>query len=294
MQRFSRHCFLLSVMLTPVLLVAPLAARTPQAEAALARARAGDIDRAVELAEFATQAAPRDADAWFVQGQILCSQAQSGSKLKALGRARRCRDAFVQAVALDPVSFDANVGLMQFFLQAPGIAGGDDGKGNAVIAATRARAPALHAFLMGLKASMAKDLKTTEQQYLRAVHLAPDEARYRSSLVAGYAAEKRYADAFGTVDAGLARKPEDALLRFQLARTAAVSGQRLDEGLGHLDALAAQASLPPTVSRGGIAFRRGMLLAKLGRKPEARVAYVAAKRFDARLAREVDPELAKL
>ncbi|MEO6064860.1 MAG: hypothetical protein ABIP49_03630 [Lysobacterales bacterium] len=294
MQRLASQGLLLCAMLAPVLLVAPLAARTPQAEAALARARAGDIDRAVELAETATQAAPRDADAWFVQGQILCSQAQSGSKLKALGRARHCRDAFVQAVALDPLSFDANVGLMQFFLQAPGIAGGDDDKGNAVIAATRVRAPALHAFLEGLKASMAKDLKTTEQQYLRAVQLAPDEARYRSSLVAGYTSQKRYADAFGTVDAGLARKPEDVLLRFQLARTAAISGQRLDESLAHLDALAAQASLPPTVSRAGIAFRRGMILAKLGRTSEARVAYAAARRFDARLAGEIDPELAKL
>lgn len=271
-----------------------LLARTQQTEAAMKLARTGDVDGAVELIEKATRAAPGDADAWTTQGSLLCSQAQIGSKLKAIGRAKRCRDAFARAVALDPVSLDANVGLMQFYYGAPGFAGGDKAKGDAVIEATRQRAPGLHALMLGQKASMAKDAPTAERQYQRAVALAPTDVRMHSTLIASYASQKKYPQAFAAVGAGLARLPNDPTLRFHFARTAALSGQQLPQALAHLDALAGINPLPPTISRAGISFRRGMILARLGRADEARIAYLAARKFDSRLAREIDPELAKL
>jgi len=271
-----------------------LLARTPQTETAMRAARNGDLDGAVELIEKATRAAPRDVDAWMTQGSLLCSQAQIGSKLKAIGRAKRCRDAFAQAVELDPVHLEANVGLMQFYYGAPGFAGGDKAKGDAVIEATRQRAPSLHALMLGQKAAMAKDVATAEREYKRAVALAPTDMRMHSTLIGSYASQKKYPQAFAAVDAGLAKLPNDPTLRFQFARTAAMSGQQLPQALAHLDAIAGINPLPLTISRAGIAFRRGMILAQLGRVPEARTAYLAAKKFDARLAREVDPELAKL
>ncbi len=269
-------------------------ARSPQTEAALRSARAGDIDRAVEQIEAVSVAAPGDADAWMVRGSLLCSQAQLGSKLKAIGRAKRCRDAFAQAITLDPVNPDANIGLMQFYFGAPGFAGGDKEKGAAVIAATRARAPALHALMLGVKAAMDEDAKSAERHYLRAVALSPKDPRMHAALIAGYASAKFFPQAFAAAQSGLAQLPGDPVIQFQFARTAALSGDRLAEGLAHLDALDKIEPLPTTISRAGIAFRRGMILARLGRKPEARSAYTAAKRFDARIAREVDPELAKL
>ncbi len=271
-----------------------LLARTPQTEAAMKAARAGDLDSAVELVEKATRAAPGDVDAWMTQGSLLCSQAQMGAKLKAIGRAKRCRDAFARAVELDPVNLDGNVGLMQFYYGAPGFAGGDKAKGDAVIEATRQRAPPLHALLLGLKAAMAKDAATAQRQYERAVTLAPTDVRMHSTLIGSYTSQKKYPQAFAAVDAGLAKLPNDPTLRFHFARTAALSGQKLAEGLVHLDAIASLDPLPLTISRAGIAYRRGMILAGLGRGPEARTALLAAKKFDARLAREVDPELAKL
>lgn len=272
----------------------PLQARSAQTEAALGAARAGDPDRAVVSIEASTKASPRDADAWMIQGSLLCSLAQSGSKLKAIGRAKRCRDAFAQAVVFDPVNMDANIGLMQFYYGAPSFAGGDKAKGDAVIEATRATAPALHALMLGIKAVMAKDSRTAERQYLRAVALAPTDARMHTMLISTYASQKAYPQAFAAAQAGFSKLAGDPAIRFQFGRTAAISGQKLAEGLAHLDALAATETLPTTVSRAGIAFRRGMILAQSGRRPEARAAYAAAKKLDVRLAREVDPELAKL
>lgn len=289
-----RSCTPLLLLLGAATASAPLPARSAQTEAALHSARTGDIDRAVEAISLVTAASPRDADAWMVQGSLLCSQAQLGSKLKAIGRAKRCRDAFTKAIAIDPVDLDANVGLMQFYFQAPGIAGGDKKKGDAVIEATRSRAPALNALLLGMKAAMAKDAKTAERQYVRAVALAPTDARMRSTLISSYASAKSFPQAFAAASDGLTAIPGDPVLRFQYARTAAISGKNLEEGLAHLDALGKLEPLPQNLSRAGIAFRRGMILAQLGRKPEARTAYNDAKRFDARVARDVDPELAKL
>ena len=77
------------------------------------------IDRAVELA-------PDNADFRVLQGHVVGRRAQTGSKLKALGRGRKCRECYERALALDPGLVEAYVALINFHLEAPGIVGGDE------------------------------------------------------------------------------------------------------------------------------------------------------------------------
>lgn len=271
------------------------AAHLPAIVQALEVARGGDVDRAVSLSEAAVKSNPRNADAWQVHGSLLCSQAQSGSKLRALGRAHDCRDAFEQAVKLDSSSINANIALVQFYLGAPGFAGGDKKRAAEAIAATRSRSPALHQLLLAIQAGMvSKDQGVALPYYQKAVVLAPDEAVFRTALVATLTGQKKYKDAFRTLDEGLALHPDDAEIRYQFARTASISGQRLDEGLAHLDALARVARLPESVSAAGIAFRRGSILAQSGRLPEGKVDFQRARKLDTRMAKPVEEELARV
>lgn len=57
-------------------------------------------------------------------GQIYGMTAMSGGMMAILKYAPKIKDLFVRAVELDPTSFDARRDLVQYYLQAPGIAGG--------------------------------------------------------------------------------------------------------------------------------------------------------------------------
>ncbi len=283
-----------AIGLSAVLCGSVHAAHLPAIAEALQVARAGDVDRAVGISEAAVTANPGNADAWQVHGSLLCSQAQSGSKLRALGRARDCRDAFERAVKLDGKNVNANVALVQFYLGAPGFAGGDRKRAAEVIAATQVGTPALHELLLAIQADMGKERSTALPHYRKAVALAPGEAAFRSALVATLTASKQYDEAFRVLDAGLALKPSASEIRFQFARTASISGQRLDEGLAHVDALSRLSPLPESVSAAGIAFRRGSILAQKGRLPEGKAELLRAQKLDSRLTKPVEEELARL
>jgi tetratricopeptide (TPR) repeat protein len=57
-------------------------------------------------------------------GQLYGVTAMSGGMMAILKYAPRIKDLFVRAVELDPTSFEARRDLVQYYLQAPGIAGG--------------------------------------------------------------------------------------------------------------------------------------------------------------------------
>jgi tetratricopeptide (TPR) repeat protein len=61
-------------------------------------------------------------------GQAHGVQAQEGSKLKAIFRARRAKKEFEKAVELDSTNLEARFVLMEYLVRAPGIAGGDKKK----------------------------------------------------------------------------------------------------------------------------------------------------------------------
>ncbi|MCK4224496.1 MAG: tetratricopeptide repeat protein [candidate division Zixibacteria bacterium] len=61
-------------------------------------------------------------------GQAHVTQAQKGSKLKAIFRARRAKKEWEKAVSVDSTNVEARLALAQYLLMAPGIAGGDKGK----------------------------------------------------------------------------------------------------------------------------------------------------------------------
>jgi tetratricopeptide (TPR) repeat protein len=85
----------------------------------------GEMDQALALAEKAIALAPKDAAARYRLAEVYGEKAQKAGMLGKLGLAKRFKKEAEAALALDPNSFEANNGLMEFHLQAPGIAGGD-------------------------------------------------------------------------------------------------------------------------------------------------------------------------
>lgn len=101
----------------------------PRDPAALAALAVGAMaveryDEAVDAADDMAAAAPEVSSYQLVLGQAYLSHARDRPNLGAVGKVKRGRAAVERAIALDPDNLDARYTLMQFLLQAPGIAGG--------------------------------------------------------------------------------------------------------------------------------------------------------------------------
>lgn len=93
---------------------------------------AGDPKAALALAEKAAAADPANADYRYLVAECVGTQAQRAGKLKQLGLAKRFKREAEAALAMNPRSLGAREGLIEFYSQAPGIAGGDDKRARAL------------------------------------------------------------------------------------------------------------------------------------------------------------------
>ena len=111
-------------------------ATNPRDAAALAwlartQTLAGDLKGGAATAERAIAADPGYAGGHMALAEALGAEAVRANVLRRLPLARRIRKALETAVAVEPANVDALNGLVQYYLQAPGIVGGGDDKADA-------------------------------------------------------------------------------------------------------------------------------------------------------------------
>jgi tetratricopeptide (TPR) repeat protein len=96
----------------------------------LARARQqfGNLDDGIKYAETAIKLDPKFAPAQRIVGELYGDKAMKVSIFKQVGMARKIHSAFETAAALDPKDPDNLSDLIIYYLEAPGIAGGDKRK----------------------------------------------------------------------------------------------------------------------------------------------------------------------
>ena len=87
-----------------------------------------DEDGAVEHLERAVELAPQNADYHYGLGAAYGMKAQNAGFLKKAFLAPKVKREFEKTIELNPTHIDAHVGLAQYYMQAPGIMGGDTEK----------------------------------------------------------------------------------------------------------------------------------------------------------------------
>lgn len=216
--------------------------------------RRNEYEKAAAILEKAAALAPNSSRIQQQLGDAYGSWAQKASMFSQLGLARKCRAAYEKAVELEPKSVDARFSLMGFYQQAPGFVGGGMDKAHA----------------------QADEIKKL------------DVNRGRLAIAGLYVAEKKYPEAFAEFDEVLKEKPDDYGALFQTGRLAAVSGERLDQGLAALRRCLDQT--PPENQPGWAAahWRSGNILEKKGDKAGARVAYEAALKVDPKFPQAIE------
>lgn len=256
-------------------------------DAIRAEVRAGNAERAEQLAEQLLDAEPDNADAHNLYGNVLSVRINEVSMFRKRGMALRMRDAWEQAIELDPVHLDAHMSLLQFYLQAPAIAGGNPSKALALAnqvsqldesAGFRARASVL-----------AADDRHEEvaAEYARAVEALPDnvDMHYRLGLASQQIED--WDRAFEAFNRTLSLDPEFMSGRYQIGRTAVLSGTRLEEGAAAMQSYLESASEEDQPPSSWAHIRLGQLYSKMDRLDDARA------QFEAALALDPDAEEAK-
>lgn len=276
-------------LLRPLLSLAVLASslgaqpdRTAYAEG-LRALRANEPARAVERFERAIALNDRVGEYQLRLGLALGQQAFSANPVRQALIARRVKQAFERAVELDPSLVEAREGLLFFYAFAPGVMGGSPEKAREQQRELLRRDPMRGQMATATLAWRDKDTTATERALRAAMAVAPDSAAPAVTLAQRQAAWGRTAAAFATLDAFLARHPQDIAARAQYGRLAGSTGQQLAKAeryLRELTALPAWEVTQLRPSQATVHYRLGVVLAKAGRRAEARAAHQAALAID--------------
>ena len=205
-----------------------------QAAIALAMAAVDDNDAArLEASLPALQACTEkhpQAACSYALGRVYGQQAMTASVFKMPGLATKTKEQFAKAVELDPQLFEARVGLAQFYLMAPGFAGGSTAKAKELAADVQARQPEQAKLLRFLVAAQADDYASAEKE-LASVKPGEDRALQRElrngwmRLGAEFIDQKSFPKAKGIFETVLRDNPQHAAGPYGLARVALETNQ---------------------------------------------------------------------
>lgn len=258
-----------------------------------ARLQAGKSESAVASAERAVKLAPKNAQSQYWLGNAYGSRIGEVGMVSKMSMAPKLREAFETTLVLDPNNLDARESLLQFYLQAPAIAGG--GKDKALAQAGEiAKRDAARGHLAKAQIYLHEENNSAALKSYEAAYAAnPANNDVRLALGIAYQQSKQWPEAFRHFRAWIKADPKAGAAWYQIGRTAVLSGLQIEEGIA---ALQLYLKLPHNANEPQnkhAYYRMGQLYAKAGQKAEARAAFQSALKLDPGF-KDAKAELAKL
>lgn len=249
----------------------------------------GQNKAGVDWAQKAIMLAPSDALYQMLLGVAYGEYVHDVSVFSQLGVAYKVRDAFQQAVQLDPDDARARAGLAKYYILAPGIAGGSMEKAKEQLTALDKIDPVQAA---AVRATWAEHNKNDSQAeaYLRAgakLDKSGDGEYWLGQFLLG---QHRYADAYAAFESGIAKNPANSVNYYGVGEAAAAGKINLQAGVQALEKFLTMPHdwLPGTPTYKQAHYQLGQLYAIAGDTANEKAQYVAALSLDPhyKLARE--------
>ncbi len=152
---------------------------------------AGDFDAALKLAEKAVALDPKNARHQFNLAAACGRKASKAGILSQLGLARRFKKEAETVMKLDPGHVDARFALIEFHLQAPGVAGGSKEKIQPLVAEISRINPSRGYLAQAIIARREKQTEKLEGLYRKAVEANPRSYEAHLALAAFHASDAR-------------------------------------------------------------------------------------------------------
>ncbi|MGM0430509.1 MAG: tetratricopeptide repeat protein [Pseudomonadota bacterium] len=241
------------------------------------------LDDAEDIAENWVENEPDNAAAWHTRGIVMAQQAQDAF-FSALSYAGKSLESFEKAVTLDPTSLKYRTALMQFYLMAPSMAGGDDEKALAQIEAIEKIDPA-----QGMLAKIGY-FQQHEQDEQASELLKEALANYPNNadvlVYAGFQEQRNenYEKALSLFEQAVAGESAEGdssvMALYQIGRTSVLAETQLDDGIQALRQYL-KSELPENVPGAHWAnFRLAQLLTLKGNKEESQQLLAELKEVD--------------
>ena len=279
-------------------------ADNPTAQLQLAMLYMGsDPDTAEDWIEKALESQPDNAQVYFVRGNIMGAQAQQASVFSAMGYAKKCKTSYERAVELEPENPEYMWGLMQFYINAPAIAGGDM-ETAAELVERISQVDEKAGLLARLDYHGAREENDQVEATLKAGKAAyPDSAEFYFRTGIYEMQDENFSAAFTefTTASEMVSTDEDSEIArynamYQIGRTALFSEQKIPEGIAALNRFIEEApaseSLP---DKNWAHFRLAGLYELADRRQDAKVIYASLEgTSDKDLRKQVRKKLKKL
>ena len=264
-------------------LVRPLADSSAKAATLLGR-MAWQVANYKEAAKWFDAAIAVDAkhiEAYVWRGRTYIQEIETVNFIRKGSVAGKARAMFEKAVEIDPANYEAREARTEYFMNAPGIAGGSIDKARAEAKTARQSSPVRGALLLGRVEEKAGNLAGAEAEYRALTTNFPDSSGVWEALTTLYQTQSRWDDAFRIIDDRLRAKPNDTGMLYQLGRAASVSGQRLEAGEDALRRYLTRENARKAFD-GAVHYRLGVILERRGNPQGARTEYETAVALDPR------------
>ena len=242
------------------------------------------FDKAADEFERAVASNQASAAYHFQLGQAYGSRAQHVNVFRQAILARKTKAEFDRAVALDPDLIDARVGLLSYYLYAPGIVGGSLENARLQAAEIRKRNAYRGGVAYAQIATHEKDGAGAARELEALTRQFPDSTSPYVALATGYGQRGLWPDAWAVADRMAHTLPDAPVAQYLVGRLAGESGQQLERGAAalsrYLQSTPHEGDPPLAVAH----WRLGVVYERQARKDAARAEYQTALRLDPKLA----------
>jgi tetratricopeptide (TPR) repeat protein len=259
----------------------PLSAATAADHIAAGRAalERDEHEKAIDLFSKAVAAQPKSAEAHYLLGAAYGELAQKANILKQASLAKKTKAEFERAVQLDPGYFEAHMGLINYYLLAPGFMGGGADKALAQAAAVK-RANAMDGHRAYARIYMhQKKPDLARKEYVDLVRENPTSARAHYLLGGFLMNEKNWDGSMHEYEMALKLDAAYMPTYVRIGQHAGRSGTNYARGE---EALRKYLTYKPADNEPSVAvawYWLGQLQEKQGRKADARQSYLNAQKL---------------
>ncbi len=171
----------------------------------------GRLDEAENSLDRLLDADPERPEYWLMRGTVKAARIETSSIFSRVGLAGACRKDFEKTVELEPENVAALKALVQFYIRAPGIIGGDKDEARRITAEILAIDPAEgHLARSLVRRLVDKDPDQALQEMAAAIEARPGDPALCYNLADEFLGEGRLADAEHYYRLGRERDPDKA------------------------------------------------------------------------------------
>ncbi len=189
-----------------------------------------DHDNSLKYGKKAVELAGSESEYHLWLGRAHGMQAQKGSKLKAIFRAKRAKGEFEKAVELDSTSMEARLSLMEYLISAPGIAGGDKKEALAQVEVVEKMDSLYGAYARGVWWHVEKDFDKAEAYLRKAAELDTTSNHwitYRVGIL--FQEQEKYHQAAEVFEGLYNKYPDEPGALYQIGRTYVLAKDSLEK-----------------------------------------------------------------